>query len=68
MNRLLLTILGLFSTIIAFGQENDIEMADTLYSSGKIYVVVTVVTIIFTVLFVYLVILDRKISKIKKEQ
>lgn len=68
MNRLLLTIIGLFTTALVFGQENDVEMADALYSSGKIYVVVTVVTIIFTVLFVYLVILDRKINKLKKGQ
>ncbi len=45
----------------------DIEMADSMYQSGKIYVVVTVLSIIFVGLLVYLIMLDRKIGKIEKE-
>lgn len=45
----------------------EIEMADSMYQSGKIYVVVTVLAIIFVGLLVYLVMLDRKIGKIEKE-
>lgn len=44
------------------------EMADTMRSNGKIYVVVTVLATIFAGLFVYLVYLDRKISRLEKEQ
>lgn len=46
---------------------SDIEMADSMYQSGKIYVVVTVLSIIFVGLLVYLIMLDRKIGKIEKE-
>jgi CcmD family protein len=42
-------------------------MADLLQSSGKIYVVVAVVTIIMTGLLLYLIRLDRKISKLEKK-
>ncbi|GAB4377966.1 MAG: hypothetical protein Kow0075_07300 [Salibacteraceae bacterium] len=42
------------------------EMADTMRSSGKIYVVVGVVVIIFAVLFSYIFYLERRLSKIEK--
>lgn len=44
------------------------EMADTMRSNGKIYVVVTVLATIFAGIFAYLVYLDRKISKLEKEK
>jgi CcmD family protein len=43
------------------------EMADTMRSNGKIYVVVIVLATIFAGIFAYLVSLDRKISKLEKE-
>jgi CcmD family protein len=42
-------------------------MADGLYQSGKIYVVVTVLSVIFIGIVIYLIMLDRKISKLEKE-
>ncbi len=45
----------------------NIEMADTMRSNGKIYVVVGVVMIIFAGLIFYMVQTDRKISKLEKE-
>jgi hypothetical protein len=42
------------------------QMADALRSSGKIYVVVTVLVIILIGLFLYLVNTDKKISRIEK--
>jgi CcmD family protein len=44
------------------------EMADTMRSNGKIYVVVTVLATIFAGIFAYLVMLDRKISRLEKEE
>jgi CcmD family protein len=44
-----------------------VEMATGLYQSGKIYVVVAVVAIIFIGIVTYLILLDRKISKLEKE-
>lgn len=47
--------------------QSDVEMADLMRSNGKIYVVVAVLVIIFIGLVVYLVSLDRKVSKLEKE-
>ncbi len=52
-----------------FAQENaPIEMATGLYQSGKIYVVVIIMALIFVGIAGYLIMLDRKISKLEKEQ
>ena len=42
-------------------------MADALRASGKIYVVVLVVVIIVSGLLLYLVRLDRKVSRLERE-
>lgn len=44
------------------------DNTDFMLSNGKIYVVVAVVVTIVTGIFIYLVNLDRKISKLEKEQ
>lgn len=48
------------------GFSQDVEMADALRQSGKIYVVVAVIAVIFAGLAIYLFSLDKKISKIEK--
>lgn len=48
-------------------KEANIEMADTMRSEGKIYVVVLVVAIVFTGLVLYAINTDRKVSKLEKE-
>lgn len=44
-----------------------IEMADGLYQSGKIYVVVVVLSVIMIGIVGYLIVIDRKIGKLEKE-
>ncbi|MCY7293078.1 MAG: CcmD family protein [Ferruginibacter sp.] len=51
-----------------FAQAQQVEMADTMRSNGKIYIVVAVCLTILIGLFIYVFSLDRKISKIEKEQ
>lgn len=46
----------------------NIEMADELRSSGKIYVVVSVIAVIFLGIATYLIYMDKRISKLEKEQ
>lgn len=46
--------------------QGTVEMADAMRTDGKIYVVVGVMAIIFTGLFVYLLLIDRKVSRIEK--
>ena len=47
--------------------EPPVEMATGLYQSGKIYVVVIVLSIIMLGIAGYLVMLDRKVSRLEKE-
>lgn len=49
----------------SLAQDNAIEQ--TFHESGKINVVVAVVTVIFIGIVFYLIKLDRKLSKIEKE-
>ncbi len=46
--------------------DNKVEMADALRDNGMMMVVVAVLLIIFAVLFVYLIITERKISRLEK--
>jgi hypothetical protein len=45
---------------------NKVEMADAMHENGKIYVVVAVILTIFAGIIIYLVRIDKKISKIEK--
>ncbi|MCY7353438.1 MAG: CcmD family protein [Cytophagaceae bacterium] len=45
----------------------DVEMADTMRSNGKIYVVVAVFAVVMAGLILYLITLDRKIGRLEKE-
>ena len=59
--------LMLISTNI-FAQAQQVDMADTMRSNGKIYIVVAVCLTILIGLFLYVFSLDKKISKIEKQQ
>lgn len=48
-------------------QEVAVPMADALRESGKIWVVVGVILIAFLGIILYLISLDRKITKLEKE-
>lgn len=68
MKRLLMLIIALFFNALVFAQESKgVEMADGLRSSGKIYVVVASIAVIFFGIVFYLVTLDRRLSKLEKE-
>ena len=45
----------------------EIEMADAWRSNGKIYVVIATISAILAGIIFYLVVLDKKISKLEKE-
>ena len=59
-------IISLLLTHINYAQIEKVEMADTMRSNGRIYVVVAVVVVILLGLFLYLVRLDKKITRIEK--
>ena len=65
---LLVILLGVSLNLFAQESvEQTVEMADQFRADGKIYVVVAVVLVILIGMFVYLVRLDNKISKVEKE-
>jgi hypothetical protein len=47
-------------------QSRKVEMADAMHANGKIYVVVAVILTIFAGIIIYLIRLDRKITKLEK--
>lgn len=59
-----LTCLAYMNTFAQMG--NGIDMASGLRSSGKIYVVVIGLIVIFCGLIFYLFTIDRKITKLEK--
>jgi hypothetical protein len=66
-NNVLLTFLLLLtSSIAAMAATDQPEMADLMRSNGKIYVVVMVIATIFVGIIAFLIRLDRKVSKIEK--
>lgn len=48
--------------------QQDVAMADKLREDGKIWVVIGVILILFIGIILYLISLDRKISKLEKEK
>lgn len=69
MKKSLLTILIAFMSLASFAQydtRNQSELEKAMRSDGKIYVVVAVCLTILIGLILYLVRIDRKISKMEK--
>lgn len=65
--RIACTVIFLLTSFCSFAEEK-VEMADTMRSNGKIYVVVAVSLTILIGLFIYLVSLDKKISRFEKNK
>ncbi len=65
--RISFTITLSFFSVILFAQttldSNDVSMDTTMRSHDKIYVVMAVCVTILLVLFLYLIRIDRKVSK-----
>jgi CcmD family protein len=67
MKKILFLLLSILycSTLLA-QTTTDVEMADTMRSSGKIYVVIATIAIIFVGLAIYLFTIDRRLRKLEK--
>jgi len=57
-------ILSMMLMVLSFiaQAQPTVEMADTMRSEGKIYVVVGIILIVLTGLITYLILLDRKVK------
>lgn len=60
-------LLSLLSVIIHAQGEKNVQMADSMRSNGRIYVVVAVVLTILAGLILYVVRLEKKMNKLEKE-
>ena len=57
-----------FIFLVFFANAQDVKMADIMKENGKIYVVIAVMLTILGGLVLYLIRLDRKISKLEKNK
>jgi CcmD family protein len=67
--KFFVTTLLLLINFLCIAQDTTetVDMADTMRSNGKIYVVLAVILTIFLGIILYLVRLDKKMSKLEKE-
>jgi hypothetical protein len=65
MKKLISLAFLLLLTVSGFAQETGPQMADGFRAEGKIYVVVLVLSVVFTCLATYLIIIDRKLKKLE---
>ena len=65
---ILLLLLLIFSIITNARDGTKVQMADLMRSNGRIYVVVAVMLTILIGLILYVVRLDRKITKLEREK
>ena len=66
MKKTFLFLLMIFVQQALFAQ--GVSMADEMRNNGKIYVVVAVLLLIFLCIIIYLVRLDRKITRLEKNK
>ena len=69
-HKLILLVVALFSALLGHSQAMNTEpqMADTFRSEGKIYVVISVLAIVFTCLISYLIYIDIKLKKLENRK
>lgn len=65
-NKIFLSLAALLISMFSFAQQTS-GTNELMRSNGKIYVVVAVCITILFGLFLYVFLIDRKISKIEKE-
>lgn len=65
--RLFLLLPALLLSVLCMAQDKPVEMADSMRSNGRIYVVVAVALSIMAGLILYVFRLDRKMSRLEKE-
>ncbi len=66
--KLFSSFIAIILSVVTFAQGAEVGMADTMRSNGRIYVVVAVMLTILIGLILYIVRLDKKISKWEKTE
>ncbi|MGB3008721.1 MAG: CcmD family protein [Chitinophagaceae bacterium] len=65
--KIIFLFLMIITSLSIFAQQQGAKTTDTMRSNGRIYVVVAVVLTILAGLILYVTRLDRKMSKLEKE-
>lgn len=60
-------VIMLMISVAGIAQDKPVAMADTMRSEGRIYVVVAVMLTILAGLIIYVARIDRKISRLEKD-
>ena len=70
MKKLISLLCFMLLSVVAYCQpQTDVpQMADGFRADGKIYVVVLVLSVVFVCLATYLIIIDRKITKLENKK
>ena len=62
-------LVSLFFNVLGFAQNPEsVEMADAMRGSGKIYVVIAVIVVIFVGLLAYLLYLERRVQRLENDK
>jgi protein-S-isoprenylcysteine O-methyltransferase Ste14 len=66
----LVSLVFMLLCFIAVNAQNgqNVEMADTMRSSGKIYVVIGTIVIVFAGLAIFLFSIDRRLKKLENDK
>ena len=66
MRRIISVLLACLLSLPGFSQE--VEMADTMRSEGKIYVVIVIAFFVLAVMSIYMISIDRRVRKMENKQ
>lgn len=66
-NRFITILVALFFSLFAKAQEVQPQMADDMRADGKIFVVISVIAIVFISLLAYLIYIDVKLKRLEKK-
>lgn len=67
MNRNIISLLFLLSSIYLAAQPSEPQMADNLRADGKIWIVICVIVIIFLSLAAFMFYIERKVKKLEDQ-
>ena len=65
--RSFFVLILLLISSFGFSQADQVQMADTFYKEGKIYVVITIFSIVLLGLALYLFFIERKVKKLEEQ-
>lgn len=70
MTKKILILVSLFISLVSSAQETIVDgpqMADAFRADGKIYIVISVIAIIFLSIVVFLIAIERKLKKLENQ-